>query len=176
VSSADVVIREFDGDSYPAAIAGLAALLVDAVESGAGVNFVAGVTTAEAAAWWDERREAVRTGLITPFLALDGDRVVGSVLLIRSPNPNAPHRAEIGKVLVMRTHRRRGIAAALMDAAEDKARADGRWLLMLDTVTGSAADSMYRALGWTAFGIVPHHSLLTDGTPADTTFFWKDLR
>ena len=65
-------------------------------------------------------------------------RIVGSTLLIRSRNPNSPHRAEIGKVLVLQSARRRGIATALMDAAEDRARADGRWMLLLDTVTGSA--------------------------------------
>ena len=78
-------------------------------------------------------------------MALDDDRVVGSTLLIRSRNPNSPHRAEIGKVLVHSSARRRGIATALMAAAEERARADGRWMLMLDTVTGSAADAFYRS-------------------------------
>jgi GNAT superfamily N-acetyltransferase len=101
---------------------------------------------------------------------------VGSTLIERSTNPNSPHRAEIGKVIVRRSHRRRGIAAALMAAAEDRARADGRWLLILDTVQGSAAEALYRSLGWTAFGVVPNHALLPDGTPGPTTYFWKDLR
>jgi GNAT superfamily N-acetyltransferase len=79
-------------------------------------------------------------------------------------------------VLVHRSARRRGIGAALMAALEDRARADGRWLLILDTVTGSAADAMYRALGWTVLGIMPNHALQPDGTPAATTYFWKDLR
>ncbi len=113
---------------------------------------------------------------MTVFVALDGDDVVGSTLIERSTNPNSPHRAEIGKVIVRRSHRRRGIAAALMAAAEDRARADGRWLLILDTVQGSAAEALYRSLGWTAFGVVPNHALLPDGTPGPTTYFWKDLR
>lgn len=171
-----VMIRELDADGYRAAIPDLAALLVDAVEGGASVNFVAGVTDEQATAWWTERIEQVRDGVITPLVALDGERVVGSMLLIRSTNPNSPHRAEVAKVLVHRSARRRGIGAALMRAAEERARSDGRWLLLLDTVTGSAAESMYRALGWTELGVMPNHALLTDGTPAPTTFFWKDLR
>jgi GNAT superfamily N-acetyltransferase len=171
-----VTIRELDADGYRAAIPGLAALLVDAVEGGASVNFVAGVTEEQAAAWWSERIDQVRDGVITPLVAVDGERIVGSLLLIRSTNPNSPHRAEIGKVLVHRSARRRGIGAALMRAIEERARADGRWMLVLDTVTGSAAESMYRALGWNELGIMPNHALLTDGTPAPTTFFWKDLR
>jgi GNAT superfamily N-acetyltransferase len=77
---------------------------------------------------------------------------------------------------VLQSARRRGIATALMDAAEARARADGRWMLMLDTVTGSAADSFYRVTGWNELGIMPNHALTPDGTPTATTFFWKDLR
>ena len=175
-SVASPTIRELDAPSYAGAIPGLAALLVDAVDGGASVNFVAGVTLAQAAGWWTERFDQVRDGVISAIVALDHAVVVGSVLLIRSTSPNSPHRAEIGKVLVLQSARRRGIARALMAAAEDRAKTDGRWLLVLDTVTGSAADSMYRALGWQELGVMPNHALLTDGTPAPTTFFWKDLR
>ena len=45
-------------------------LVVDAVESGAGVNFLAGVTADEAGAWWAERIELVADGTISPFAAL----------------------------------------------------------------------------------------------------------
>lgn len=176
MSSVPPDIRELSVEAFRAAIPGLAALTVDAVDGGSGVNFLAGVTETETGAWWTGRIDAVAAGVVTAFVAFDDGRVVGSVLLIRSVNANSPHRAEIGKVIVLRTHRRRGIAAALMTAAEDRARSDGRWLLMLDTVTGSAADEFYRATGWTAAGIIPNHALLPDGTPSDTTYFWKDLR
>lgn len=165
-----------DAQAFVAAIPGLATVTVDAVESGSGVNFLDGATEAETGAWWAARTERVADGTITVFVARDGDRIVGSTLLERSTNPNSPHRAEIGKVIVLRSYRRRGLGAALMDAAEARARADGRWLLLLDTVEGSAAEAMYRALGWTAFGVVPNHALLPDGTPWPTTYFWKDLR
>ena len=105
-----------------------------------------------------------------------GAAIVGCTLLIRSANANSPHRAELAKVLVLQSHRRRGIGAALMAAAEARARADGRWMLMLDTVTDSAADALYRSGGWNELGVMPNHALLPDGTPATTTFFWKDLR
>jgi GNAT superfamily N-acetyltransferase len=169
-------IRELDVASYRAAIPGLSRLVVDAVESGAGVNFMAGVTEDEAAAWWTERVDLVANGTISAFVAFDGSEIVGSAILIRSRNANSPHRAEVGKVLVHRSARRRGIGAALMRAVEARARTDGRWLLILDTVTGSAAEAMYRALGWTELGVMPNHALLPDGRPAATTYFWKDLR
>ena len=56
-----------------------------------------------------------------------------------------------------------GSAPALMLAAEERARADGRWLLVLDTATGSAADALYRSLGWHETGVVPDYALIPDG-------------
>jgi ribosomal protein S18 acetylase RimI-like enzyme len=169
-------IRELGAEAYRAAITDLAELVVDAVHGGASINFLATVTVPEAAAWWEARLGSVASGVITPFVALDGDRVIGSVLLMRSTNANSPHRAEIGKVIVHRDARRRGIASALMRAAEERAQADGRWMLVLDTVTGSDADAFYRALGWHETGVVPDYALLPDGRPWGATFFWKDLR
>ena len=169
-------IRELGVEAYRVAIPGLAELVVDAVHGGASINFLATFTVPEAAAWWEARVGSVANGVITPIVAVDGDRVIGSVLLMRSTNANSPHRAEIGKVIVHRDARRRGVASALMRAAEERARADGRWMLVLDTVTGSDADAMYRALGWNETGTVPDYAQLPNGSPWAATFFWKDLR
>jgi GNAT superfamily N-acetyltransferase len=183
VSTARAVVRgleivALDPAHYEAAIPGLAALTVDAVEGGASVNFMAGVTDAEAAAWWAARTADVADGTITTFVVRDAEigSIVGSTILIRSRNANAPHRAEIGKVLVHRSMRRRGLGRALMEAAEARAQADGRWLLILDTAAGSAADKFYRRLGWQVLGTMPNHAYRSDGKLAPTTYFWKDLR
>ncbi len=114
---------------------------------------------------------------MTLFVATDPTgRIIGSTLLIRSTNPNSPHRAEIGKVIVRRDARRQGLGRRLMEAAETRARAEGRWLLILDTATGSDAERMYRSLGWQELGIMPNHALTVDGELSETTYFWKDLR
>jgi GNAT superfamily N-acetyltransferase len=171
-------IEALDPTGYDAAIPGLAALIVDAVGGGASVNFMAGVSETEAAAWWAARIPDVADGTITAFVATDPESgaIVASTILIRSRNANAPHRAEIGKVLVHRSMRRRGLGRALMEAAEARARVDGRWLLILDTEAGSAADTFYRGLGWTVLGTMPDHAYRSDGQLAPTTYFWKDLR
>lgn len=176
-----IEVVALDADGYSEAIPSLADLLVDAVEGGASVNFLAGLGHAEAARWWSARVEDVRAGTITPFVARSettaaGRSISGSTLLIRSRNPNAPHRAEIAKVLVHRSARRLGVGRTLMEAAERRARAEGRWLLLLDTQVGTGADDFYRALGWRELGTMPDHSLRTDGVLAPTVFFWKDLR
>lgn len=169
-------IAELDPDGYRRAIPDLVALTMDAVAGGAAINFLADTPADRVAEWWEARLAAVASGLTSPFVArLDGT-TVGCTLLVRSSNPNSPHRAEIGKVIVDRRARRRGIARALMLAAEARARADGRWLLVLDTYTGSAAEALYRSLGWQETGVVPNYALDTAGRPEPATFFWKDLR
>ena len=112
-------IESIEPGAYEAAIPGLGALLKDAIDGGASVNFVAGVTSEQTEGWWTARSSRVADGTITVFVARDdGGRIVGSTLIERSVNPNSPHRAEIGKVIVHRSMRRQGIAKALMQAAE----------------------------------------------------------
>jgi ribosomal protein S18 acetylase RimI-like enzyme len=175
-SSATVEIAELDADAFRQAIPGLVDLTLDAVASGASINFLADTPPETVNAWWEARVATVASGLTSPFVARLGGSIVGCTLLVRSGNPNSPHRAEIAKVIVHRSARRHGIARALMLAAEDRARADGRWMLVLDTFTGSAADALYRSLGWTETGIVPNYALDPAGRPEAATFFWKDLR
>ena len=169
-------IRELGIDEYRTAIPALADLIIDAVASGASINFLSGVSRDDAAAWWRAREDDVAHGVTTPYVAVLDGRIVGSALLTRSTKANSPHRAEIEKVIVHRDARRRGIAAALMTAVEDRARSDGRWLLVLDTISDSPADALYRSLGWHETGVVPNYAMLPDGTPWPATFFWKDIR
>ena len=175
-SSAAADVRALDLDGYRAAIPELSTLIVDAVAGGAGITFLRGVTLEKAGAWWRSLEPDVASGRTTPLVAVDDGRIVGSTLLVRSAYENSPHRAEIGKVIVRRSHRRQGLASALMTAAEERARDDGRWLLVLDTVEGSAAEALYQSLGWQTTGVVPNFAMNPDGEPQAATFFWKDLR
>jgi ribosomal protein S18 acetylase RimI-like enzyme len=89
--------------------------------------------------------------------------------------PNQPHRAEIVKLLVHRSARRRGIAELLMAQAEREARVEGRTLLVLDAVTGGDAERLYQRLGWNKVGVIPNYALFPDGRYCDTTYFWKGV-
>jgi hypothetical protein len=63
-----------------------------------------------------------------------------------------------------------------MAQAELEAAAEGRTLLVLDTVTGDPAERLYERLGWTKVGVIPDYALYPDGRPCDTTVFYKPLR
>lgn len=105
----------------------------------------------------------------------DGE-LVGTVQVILALPPNQPHRGEIAKLLVRRSARGRGVARALMERAEAEARAEGKTLLVLDTVTGDPAERLYERSGWTRVGVIPGYALYPDGRPCDTTVFWKALQ
>jgi hypothetical protein len=63
-----------------------------------------------------------------------------------------------------------------MERAEQEALSEGKTLLVLDTVTGDAAERLYERLGWTRVGVIPNYALYPDGRLCDTTVFWKALR
>ena len=62
-----------------------------------------------------------------------------------------------------------------MERAEAEAQAEGKTLLVLDTVTGDDAERLYARLGWTMVGVIPGYALYPDGRPCSTTIFWKTI-
>jgi len=62
-----------------------------------------------------------------------------------------------------------------MHAVEDEARRAGRTLLVLDTETESAAESLYAKLGWTLAGVIPDFAYRPDGRLRPSSFFYKVL-
>ena len=168
-------VRALAATEAGARLGELADVLVDAVAHGASVNFLAGFTHEEGRAFWRGQLPAVAEGRTRLLVAEDGGRLAGTVLLSLAHQPNAPHRAEVGKMLVLSSHRRRGLGRRLLAAAEAAALDAGRTLLVLDTEAGSAGEALYRRCGWTALGAVPDHSYTTDGRLAAATVFYKAL-
>jgi GNAT superfamily N-acetyltransferase len=168
-------IRALDAVEAEARVAQLADILVDAVAHGASVNFLAGFTADEAIAFWRGQLPGLAVGERRLFVADDGVRLLATVVLSHAQQPNAPHRAEIGKMLVHSSARRRGLGRRLLAAAEAAAREAGRTLLMLDTESGSAGDLLYRSCGWIEVGRVPDHARRPNGDLAETTLFYKRL-
>ena len=171
-----ISIRALDAAEAGARLGELSEVLVDAVAHGASVNFMAGFSAKDGQRFWCSQLAGIAAGEKLLLVADDGERLLATVLIMFAPQPNAPHRAEIGKMLVHSSARRQGLGRRLLAAAEDTARAAGRTLLMLDTETGGAGDLLYRSCGWTAIGSVPDHAFKPDGHFAETTLFYKQLR
>ena len=158
-----------------AAIEGLAGVLLDCVEGGASVSFMAPLTRERAEAFWRRVAAGVHADERALLVAEDGAGICGTVQLVLDLPENQPHRADLAKMLVHRRARRQGVGEALMRAAELAALDCGRTLLVLDTVTGGDAERLYARLGWTRVGEIPRYALFPRGGYCSTTYFYRDL-
>jgi GNAT superfamily N-acetyltransferase len=168
-------VRRLDGPAAREHLDGLAAVLADCVAGGASVSYMSPFSQDDARAAFEGFVAGVERGGRVLLAAFDDGRVVGTVQVVLSTPPNQLHRGDVAKLLVHRSARRRGVAQRLMERAEVEARAKGRTLLVLDTVTGDNAERLYTRLGWTRVGVIPGYALYPDGRPCATTFFYKEL-
>jgi GNAT superfamily N-acetyltransferase len=167
------MIRASDPDAVEAAAPALASVLLDCVQGGASMSFMADLTREAAEAFWRGVASEARTDGRAVLVAEDRSGVVGVVEVIPAWPDNQPHRADIAKMLVHRRARRRGLAEALLRAAEQAAADMAKTLLVLDTVTGGDAERLYARAGWTPVGVIPDYALFPDGRSCDTTVFYK---
>lgn len=156
-------------------VAQLADVLIDCVAGGASVSFMHPLERAKAEDFWRGVAQDVHEGKRLLLVAEDEDGIAGTVQLALAQPDNQPHRADVAKMLVHRRARNRGLAHALMQAVEKHARDAGKSVLVLDTVTGSTADRLYRRLGWAFVGEIPDYALLPRGGLCATSFFYRKL-
>jgi ribosomal protein S18 acetylase RimI-like enzyme len=152
----------------------LAAILADCVAGGASVSFMAPFTPDDARAFYERIADAADKGAVSVLVAELEGVAMGTVQVAYDMPPNQPHRGDIRKLLVHRQARRRGLARALMLAAEEEALARGRPLLVLDTAS-DGAERLYTDLGWQRVGVIPDYALLPHGGYCDTIYFYKQV-
>ena len=154
----------------------LAELLMDAVNGGASVGYLAPLSKADALDYWRDAESAVGAGSRLLLAAWDGESLAGTVQLLLAGMPNGAHRAEIAKLLVHSKARRKGLGLALMHALEEEARRRHRTLLVLDTEQGTPAEALYRRLGYRELGAIPAYARGSDGELHATVIFYKSLK
>ena len=119
--------------------------------------------------------DGVEAGDRILLAAVKDERIVGTVQILTAMPPNQPHRGDVAKLLVHRQARGSGLGHLLMEEVDRHARAAGKTLLVLDTVTDGVAERLYARLGWTRVGVIPDYALFPDGTLTPTTIFYKAL-
>lgn len=171
-----ITLRRLSAAQANNAVEALADVLIDCVQGGASVSFMWPLPRETAQAFWRKVAEGVTRGERALLVAEDAQaRIVGTVQLILDLPDNQPHRADVAKMLVHRRARRQGVGGLLLQALDHEARAGGRTLLVLDTVTGGDAERLYGRCGWQRVGSVPGYALMPDGAPCGTTFFYKNV-
>jgi len=147
-------------------------LLRDAVDSGASVGFLPPLSRDAASDYWRSIFADLDAGHRLLLGAMDGPKLVGSVQLELARKPNASHRAEVQRLLVLRSARRQGIGERLMRQLHELARQHGRTLLVLDTREGDPSELLYRKLGYTRAGVIPGYARSADGALDATAFYY----
>ncbi|PWK33508.1 GNAT family N-acetyltransferase [Cupriavidus plantarum] len=173
--NAAVTVRRIGPDEVSDYIDPLSDVLIDCVEGGASVSFMLPIARETAQRFWRQVAEGVVREERVLLVAEHEGRVVGTVQLITAQPENQPHRADVAKMLVHRNARRQGIAERLLAAADEAARATGKSVLVLDTVTGGDAERLYKRAGWERVGDVPNYALMPDGGFCGTTFYHKQI-
>jgi acetyltransferase len=154
----------------------LAVLLQHVVGGGASGGFLPPLGETEAATYWDGVAAALKCGGRRLWIARGAEGgIVGTVQLDLAGQANGRHRAEVVKLMVLSSARRRGIGRLLMEAAEAEARRLGRTTLVLDTRQGDPSEALYRAMGWQPAGTIPRYARSADGTLHSTAFYYKLL-
>jgi GNAT superfamily N-acetyltransferase len=153
-------------------IAQLADVLIDCVEGGASVGFMLPLPRDRAIAFWQRIAAGVVAGQRALLVVEDSHGICGTVQVVLEQPGNQPHRADISKMLVHRRARKRGLGAALMQAAEAEAAREGKTLLGLDTASDDA-ERLYERNGWVRVGTVPDFALLPGGGFCDTIFYYR---
>ncbi|CAG2144684.1 GNAT family N-acetyltransferase [Cupriavidus plantarum] len=173
--NAAVTVRRIGPDEVSDYIDPLSDVLIDCVEGGASVSFMLPIARETAQRFWRQVAEGVVRDERVLLVAEHEGRVVGTVQLITAQPENQPHRADVAKMLVHRNARRQGIAERLLAAVDEAARAAGKSVLVLDTVTGGDAERLYKRAGWERVGDVPNYALMPDGSFCGTTFYHKQI-
>jgi GNAT superfamily N-acetyltransferase len=170
-----IEVRRLRPDEAREQLDALAGVLADCVAGGASVGYMEPFSHADARTVYEDYvRDAEQGRRIILGAFLDGN-LVGTAQLVLAVPPNQPHRAEVARVLVHRSARRRGFAQRLMEQLEQEALDEGKTLLVLDAVTGGDAARLYERLGWNKVGVIPNYALYPDGQFCDTTVFWKTV-
>ncbi|TYR81472.1 GNAT family N-acetyltransferase [Priestia megaterium] len=149
----------------------LSELLIKTVDDGASIGFLPPMKHSEAKAYWET--------LLNPeemlLIAKTNDQIVGSVQLHLCTKKNGIHRGEIGKLMTHPHFRRNGIGRLLMETAEERAKQEGRSLLVLDTREGDPSNRLYTSLGFVEAGRIPFYAKSANGELHPTVFYYKSI-
>ncbi|TDV65897.1 GNAT family N-acetyltransferase [Pseudomonas sp. LP_7_YM] len=168
-------LRHVTSESFAHYRHGLAALLLDAVQRGASVGFMADVDADQASRYWEEVKTQVAQGNLLLWVVVQEEQVLATVQLALCQKANGLNRAEVQKLLVLHQARRHGLATQLMQAVEQAAVQHKRGLLYLDTEAGSPAEDFYRGLGYELSGKLPDYACNPQGDYHPTAIYYKLL-
>lgn len=154
---------------------GLSLLLEDSVNNGASIGFLTPIEKNEVLNYWHEVNHKLEEGNSRLWIAIQEEKIVGSVQLSLVSKKNGVHRAEVEKLMVLTSTRKQGIATLLMNELENFSREKGLRLLVLDTREGDVSELLYCKIGFVRVGVIPSFALSSNGNYDGTAIYYKRL-
>ncbi|MFN7249894.1 MAG: GNAT family N-acetyltransferase [Anaerobacillus sp.] len=149
----------------------LSELLIRVVEGDASIGFLPPLQLTVANTYWEN--------LLSPdtllFVAKINNQIAGSVQLHLCNKQNGNHRAEIAKLMTHPNYRRNGIGRFLMIEAEERAKREGKSLIVLDTREGDPSNLLYSSIGYIQAGKIPYYAKSSDGELHSTVIYYKSI-
>ncbi|MCW2255068.1 ribosomal protein S18 acetylase RimI-like enzyme [Providencia alcalifaciens] len=150
-------------------------LLIDSVNNGASIGFLAPLVQDEAKLYWLQVDSDLQQGKRLLLAQFIDDKLAGAIQLSLCPKANGRHRAEVEKLMVHTDFRQHGIAKQLLIYTEKVALDNQRTLLVLDIRTGDIASHLYRHQGYIEVGQIPDYVCNSENKFESTTYFYKQL-
>lgn len=171
-----MAIRRLDPGKEPSSIlTELSDLLIAVIAAGGSVGFMHPLARESAESFWTQAFDQALAGKRVLLGAFEGKRLCATVSVLLDMPPNQRHRGEIAKMMTHPDCRGRGLAAALLAAAEQIARAHGKSVLTLDTASVDGASTLYERMGYCFAGELPDYALTPHGQLSGTRLYWKRL-
>jgi GNAT superfamily N-acetyltransferase len=167
-------VRPVAAQDLDKVVPALVELLRETVNGGVSLGFWAPLSEDVARDYWLSLRPELEDGSRILIVAYADGRPVGSAQLALACWPNAPHRAEVQKVLVAPGLRGQGVGRSLMAALHGAAWQLGRSLLILNARHGGPV-RFYKRLGYQEVGVVPGYSVGPAGERYDTVTLYQQL-
>jgi ribosomal protein S18 acetylase RimI-like enzyme len=149
----------------------LSELLIQVVEDDASIGFLPPLQLSEANKYW---RNLLSPDILL-FVAKINNQIAGSVQLHLCNKPNGAHRAEIAKLMTHPNYRRNGIGRYLMNKAEERAKQEGKSLIVLDTREGDPSNLLYSSIGYIQAGKIPYYAKSANGELHSTVIYYKSF-
>ncbi len=147
-------------------------LLKDAVETLGTVGFLLPVTGDKLDRYWSGVARDMEAGRRELFAAIEHGKVLGSLQIAYEKAESTSHRADLQKLIVHSSERRRGIARALLVDALERMPALDVAMYTITTFKEGAAEDLVRGLLFTRFGVMPHYGLTPDGKLHDASMHY----
>ncbi|CDG21584.1 Acetyltransferase [Xenorhabdus poinarii G6] len=154
---------------------GLIALLIDCVDGGASIGFIAPLKRERATEYWNDVDARLKIGDCRRLIALKDAEIIGSIQIGLTKKDNGKHRGEIEKLMVKSMCRSAGIGTQLMSKTEALSTNLGLRLLVLDTREGDVSEKLYAKRGFTRVGVIPGFALSSNGNYVGTVIYYKEI-